>query len=131
FAPDTVLKRHAVRIVNGGVGLVFADDPAFVVPLHEPLGDAVEIDLARAHLSPRFGAVAGIVFEMDVIDEVLPLVERRDDVHTAANYVSDIWSPSSHRGIERAENHIVILLRAHERGGRTVGMVGTYQPGVG
>jgi len=33
LAPLAVLQGHTIRVIDGHVGFVFADDPAFVVPL--------------------------------------------------------------------------------------------------
>src|SRR5690606_11039928 len=57
LAPLTILERDPIRIVDSHMGFGLATDPAFLVPAHQPSGDAVEIDLARAHLGPGLGAV--------------------------------------------------------------------------
>lgn len=106
------------------MGLIFADDPAFVIPLHEKLRDLVEVQLACAHLRPWFSAVAREVLVVDVVDEVLPLGERGDDVHATAYDMTHIRCPAGDFGVQAAQHHIVVLLRAHQGGGGRVRMVG-------
>lgn len=106
------------------MGFVFADDPAFVVAGDEPLGDLVEVDLAGAHLGPGLGAVAGVVFVVNVVHQVLPLVQRGDDIHAAADDVADVGGPAGDFGVEAVEHDVIVLLGADEGGGRAVGVVG-------
>ena len=90
LAPFAVLLGDTIGVFDSDVGFIFADDPAGVIVLHEPLGDLVEVELARAHLRPRLGTVARVILVMDVVHEVLPFVQRGDDVHAAADDVAHV-----------------------------------------
>ena len=130
LAPFAVLLGHAIGIVHGAVGFVFADDPPGVVAGHEPFGDLVEVELAGAHLGPGLGAVAGEVLVVDVVHQVLPLVERGDDVHAASDDVAYVGGPAGDFGVEAAEDDVVVFLGADEGGGRGVGVVGADEAGI-
>ena len=130
FAPLTVLEGDAIGVFDGDVGFIFADDPAFVIACDEPLGDFVEVELAGAHLRPRLRAVAGVVLVVNVVHEVLEFVEGGDDVHAAANDVTDVGGPAGDFGVEAGEDDVVIFLGANEGGWRAVGVVGALEAGV-
>ena len=95
LAPLAILLRHSVRIPNGIVTLILADDPTLVITKCQPLGDLVKVKLTGPHLRPRLGAISTEVLIMDMIHEVLPLVHGVNDVHLASDDVANIRCPTS------------------------------------
>ncbi len=123
LTPFAVLHCDAIRVFDGLVSLVLADDPTFVVSGDKPLGDLVEVEFASTHLRPRLSSVAREVLVVNVIHQVLPLVQRRDDIHATTDDVTHIGRPTSDRRVKTAEDDIVVFLSADERSGRTVRMI--------
>lgn len=131
LTPFAVLHCDAIRVIDSNVSLVLADDPTFVVASDKPLGDHVEVEFASTHLRPRLSSVSGEVLVVNVIHQVLPLVQRRDDIHATTDDVTHIGRPTSDLWIKAAEDDIIVFLSADERSGRTVRMIRALDTKVG